>query len=108
MGLFCMGATHHMFGRDHTNVGYFFDTYAVHALWTRGLPSYGIDKPPHQVDKGLRIRLLCWESYCPKCGEWTYQGGPGEGPLCGHEVERVSGSPLWTAVREPSALDIYI
>jgi len=91
-----MGATHHMFGRDHANVGDFFDPYAVHVLWTRGLPSYGVDKPPHEVDKGLRIRpvLLGEFAYCPKCGEWTYLGGPGEGPLCGHEVERVSGSLL--------------
>jgi len=51
-----MGATHHMFGRDHANVGDFFDPYAVHLLWTRGLPSYGIDGPPHEVDRGLRIR----------------------------------------------------
>jgi sulfate adenylyltransferase (EC 2.7.7.4) len=91
-----MGATHHMFGRDHANVGDFFDPYAVHVLWSRGLPSYGVDKPPHEVDKGLRIRpvLLGEFAYCPKCGEWTYLGGPGEGPLCGHEVERVSGSLL--------------
>jgi sulfate adenylyltransferase len=91
-----MGATHHMFGRDHANVGDFFDPYAVHVLWTRGLPSYGIDGPPHEVDRGLRIRpvLLGEFAYCPKCGEWTYLGGPGEGPLCGHEVERVSGSLL--------------
>jgi len=48
------------------------------------------------VDKGLRIRpvLLGEFAYCPKCGEWTYLGGPGEGPLCGHEVDRVSGSLL--------------
>ena len=29
--------------------------YAFRVLWTRSLPSYGIDKPPHEVDKGLRI-----------------------------------------------------
>jgi len=91
-----MGATHHMFGRDHANVGDFFDPYAVHVLWRRGLPSYGIDGPPHEVDRGLRIRpvLLGEFAYCPKCGEWTYLCGPGEGSLCGHEVERVSGSLL--------------
>ena len=96
MGLFGMGATHYMFGRDHADVGDLFDPYAVHVLWTRGLPSYGIDGPPHEVDRGLRIRpvLLVEFAYCPKCGEWTYLGGPGEGPLCGHEVERVSGSLL--------------
>jgi len=97
-----MGATHHMFGRDHANVGDFFDPYAVHLLWRRGLPSYGIDGPPHEVDRGLRIRpvLLGEFAYCPKCGEWTYLGGPGEGPLCGHEVERVSGSLLWGVLLE--------
>jgi sulfate adenylyltransferase len=48
-----MGATHHMFGRDHANVGDFFDPYAVHVLWTRGLPSYGIDGCPYEVEGGL-------------------------------------------------------
>ena len=97
-----MGATHHMFGRDHANVGDFFDPYAVHVLWRRGLPSYRIDGPPHEVDRGLRTRpvLLGEFAYCPKCGEWTYLGGPGEGPLCGHEVERVSGSLLWGVLLE--------
>ena len=72
------------------------DPYAVRVLWRRGLPSYGIDGPPHEVDRGLRIRpvLLGEFAYCPKCGEWTYLGGPGEGSLCSHEVERVSGSLL--------------
>ena len=30
----------------------------------------------------------------PKYCGWTFLGGLGEGPLCGHEVERVSGSLL--------------
>jgi sulfate adenylyltransferase len=63
-------------------------------VWGRGLPSYGIDGPPHEVDRGLRPVLLGEFAYCPKCGEWTFLGGPGEGSLCGHEVERVSGSLL--------------
>ncbi len=98
-----MGATHHMFGRDHANMDDFFDPYAVHVLWTRGLPSYGIDGPPHEVEGDLGLGLFCWGfAYCPKCGEWTFPGGLGEGSLCGHEVERVSGSLLrgfsWRAV----------
>jgi len=98
-----MGATHHMFGRDHANVGDYFDPYATHVLWTRGLPSYGIDGPPHEVDRGLGIRpvLLGEFAYCPKCGEWTYLGAAGsEVPLCGHEVERVSGSLLRGVILE--------
>ncbi len=85
-----------MFGRDHANVGDFFDPYAVCVLWTRGLPSYGIDGPPHEVEGGLRIGavLLGDFAYCPKYCGWTYLGGAGEGSLCGHEVERVSGSLL--------------
>ncbi|MFZ8837979.1 MAG: hypothetical protein ACO2PM_03425, partial [Pyrobaculum sp.] len=31
------------------------DPYAVRVLWTRGLPSYGIDECPHEVEGGLRI-----------------------------------------------------
>ncbi len=38
------------FGRGHANVGDFFDPYAVRVLWTRGLPSYGIDGCPHEVE----------------------------------------------------------
>jgi len=53
-----MGATHHMFGRDHANMGDFFDPYAFRVLWMRGLPSYGIDGCPYEVDRGLG--LFCW------------------------------------------------
>jgi len=40
-------------------------------LWSRGLPGYGIGGPPHEVDKGLKIRpvLLGEFAYCAKCGE---------------------------------------
>ncbi len=52
------------FGRDHADVGDFFDLYAVRVLWTRGLSSYGIDRPPHEVDRGLigglGLGLFCW------------------------------------------------
>jgi hypothetical protein len=37
---------------------------------------------------GLGLGLFCWGfAYCPKCGGWTFLGGPGEEPLCGHVVE---------------------
>jgi len=29
------------------------DPYAVGVLWMRGLPSYGIDVCPYEVDKGI-------------------------------------------------------
>jgi hypothetical protein len=55
----------------------------------RGLPSYGIDGCPHEVEGGLRIGavLLGDFVYCPKYCGWTFLGGPGEGSLCGHVVE---------------------
>ena len=69
-------------------------TPTLSMVWGRGLPSYGIDGPPHEVDRGLRPVLLGDFAYCPKCGGWTFLGGLGEGSLCGHEVERVFGSLL--------------
>jgi len=48
--------------------------YAVRVLWTRGLPSYGIDAPPHEVDKGIGPVLLGDFAYCPKCGGWWARG----------------------------------
>jgi sulfate adenylyltransferase len=95
-----MGATHHMFGRDHAATGDYYDPYATQILWTRGLPSYGINAPPHHVDKGLKIRPVNMGefAYCPKCGEYTYlgisYGDVKEAPLCGHTPERISGSFL--------------
>ena len=88
------------------------DPYAVGVLWMRGLPSYGIDGCPHEVEGGLRIGavLLGDFVYCPKYCGWTILGGPGEGSLCGHVVEgflalfcegffwRVFGSLLWLCV----------
>jgi sulfate adenylyltransferase len=71
------------------------DPYAVGVLWMWGLPSYGIDGSLHEVEGGLGLGLFCWGfAYCPKCGGWTFLGGPGEEPLCGHEVDGVSGSLL--------------
>jgi hypothetical protein len=78
MGLFGMGATHYMFGRDHANVCDFFDPYAVRVLWTRGLPSYGIDGPPHEVE-GAVLLGVCLLSQVRRV--------VGEGPLCGRVVD---------------------
>lgn len=95
-----LGVTHHMFGRDHAATGDYYDPYATQYLWTRGLPSYGIEAPPYQVDKGVKVRPvnLGEFAYCPKCGEYTYlgmaYGDYKEPPLCGHPPERVSGSFL--------------
>jgi len=70
------------------------DPYAVGVLWMRGLPSYGIDECPYEVEGDLGLGLFCWGFACLKCGGWTFLGGLGEGPFCGHDVERVSGSLL--------------
>jgi sulfate adenylyltransferase len=45
-----MGCTHHMFGRDHAAVGDYYDMYATQILWTKGIPSFGFDAPPNEVD----------------------------------------------------------
>ncbi len=85
-------------------------TCAVRVLWMRGLPSYGIDGPPYEVDKGIRPVLLGEFAYCLKCGGRTFSGGLGEGSLCGRVVEgflalfcvgfswRVFGRLLWLCV----------
>ena len=79
-----LGCTHHMFGRDHAAVGDYYDPYATQILWSRGIPSYGLNEPPHETDYGLRIRPVnmgeFW--YCPKCGEIAYSAN------CAHEKER--------------------
>ncbi|MEM4509366.1 MAG: sulfate adenylyltransferase [Pyrobaculum sp.] len=95
-----MGATHHMFGRDHAAVGEYFDPYATQYLWTRGLPSYGINAPPNEVDKGLKIQPVNMGefAYNPKTGDYTYlgmsYGDYKEPPLTNQPVERISGSFL--------------
>ncbi|MFP3214644.1 MAG: sulfate adenylyltransferase [Nitrososphaeria archaeon] len=84
-----MGCTHHMFGRDHAAAGDYFDPYSTQALWTKGLPSYGFDAPPYDVEKGLEIRPVNMQEffYCPRCNEITYS------ETCGHnEAQRFSGS----------------
>jgi sulfate adenylyltransferase len=69
------------------------DPHAVHVLWTRGHPSYGIDGPPHEVDKGIRSVLLgvCLLSQVRRVDfpKWAGQGVPLR-PRGG----RVSGSLL--------------
>ncbi len=69
-----MGCTHHMFGRDHAAVGDYYDPYATQILWEKGIPSYGLNAPPYDLDKGLKIRPVNIKEfwYCPKCGEITY------------------------------------
>jgi len=89
-----MGATRHMFGRDYASVGDYYDT--TQRLWARGLPGYGLNEPPHEADGRLKIKpvVLGEFAYCPVCGVYAYVGGYGDSPLCGHEVEHVSGSFL--------------
>jgi sulfate adenylyltransferase len=93
-----MGATYHMFGRDHAAVGDYYDPYATQYLWTKGLPSYGINAPPHELDKGLKIRPVNMPelAYCPKCGEYVALSMPypAMAPQCSHTTERISGSFL--------------
>lgn len=85
-----MGCTHHMFGRDHAATGDYYDPYSTQALWERGLPSFGIEAPPYDVNKGLKIRPVNIQEfwYCPVCGEIAYS------ETCAHKdrAERFSGS----------------
>lgn len=85
-----LGCTHHMFGRDHAATGDYYDPYATQTLWSEGIPGYGFDAPPYDVEYGLKIRpqnmAEFW--YCPKCGEIAYSAN------CNHtsSVQRFSGS----------------
>ncbi len=78
------------------------DPYAVRVLWMRGLPSYGIDGPPYEVDKEIRPVLLGEFAYCLKCGGWRWAG---RGVFLRPRGERVSGSlprgVLLEALRPP-------
>ncbi len=93
-----IGCTHHMFGRDHAAVGDYYDPYATQILWSKGIPSFGFNAPPYEVDYGLKIRPVnigeFW--YCPKCGEVAYAGS------CAHEKERTrfSGSFIRSLIAE--------
>ena len=85
-----LGCTHHMFGRDHASTGDYYDSYATQVLWSKGIPGYGFEAPPYDVDHGLQIRpqnmAEFW--YCPKCGEIAYSAN------CNHmdAIQRFSGS----------------
>ncbi len=93
-----MGCTHHMFGRDHAAVGDYYDMYATQILWTKGIPSFGFDAPPNEVDKGLKIlpQNMAEFWYCPVCGEIAYSES------CGHtkEKQKFSGSFIRGMVAE--------
>jgi sulfate adenylyltransferase len=93
-----MGCTHHMFGRDHAAVGDYYDAYATQILWEKGIPSFGFEAPPNEVDCGLKIlpQNMAEFWYCPKCGEIAYSGN------CNHtkERQRFSGSFIRSLVAE--------
>ncbi|MDG6927318.1 MAG: sulfate adenylyltransferase [Nitrososphaerota archaeon] len=85
-----MGCTHHMFGRDHAATGDYYDPYSTQALWESGLPSFGLNASPFDMDRGLKIRPVNMQEfwYCPVCGEIAYS------QTCAHrdKAERFSGS----------------
>jgi sulfate adenylyltransferase len=93
-----LGCTHHMFGRDHASTGDYYDSYATQILWDKGIPSYGFEAPPYDVDNGVKIRPQnmgeFW--YCPKCAEIAYNGN------CNHAdvVQRFSGSFIRSMISE--------
>ena len=93
-----MGCTHHMFGRDHAAVGEYYDKFATQILWLKGIPSYGLDKPPTEIEGGLQIRPQNMREfwYCPVCKEMAYSEN------CGHEKEKqkLSGSLIRGLVAE--------
>ncbi len=93
-----MGCTHHMFGRDHAAVGSYYDEYATQKLWTEGIPSFGFEAPPNEVDYGLKIipQNMGEFWYCPKCDEIAYSGN------CNHldMRQRFSGSFIRSLVAE--------
>ncbi len=93
-----LGCTHHMFGRDHAAVGDYYDMYATQILWTKGIPSFGFDAPPNEVDYGLKIlpQNMAEFWYCPVCGEIAYSES------CGHTdaKQKFSGSFIRGMVAE--------
>ncbi len=93
-----MGCTHHMFGRDHAAVGEYYDKYATQILWSEGIPSFGFEAPPNEVEKGLKIipQNMAEFWYCPVCGEIAYSEN------CGHvdKKQKFSGSFLRGMVAE--------
>lgn len=93
-----LGCTGHMFGRDHASMGDYYDPYSTQKLWSEGLPSFGIEASPNEVDHGLVIKPQNMEEfwYCPVCNEIAYSG------YCNHlkEKEKFSGSFLRGIVLE--------
>lgn len=93
-----LGCARHMFGRDHASMGDYYDPYATQKLWSEGLPSYGIEASPNDVDHGLKIipQNMSEFWYCPVCNEIAYSG------YCNHlkEKEKFSGSFLRGLVLE--------
>ncbi|RLI86003.1 MAG: sulfate adenylyltransferase [Archaeoglobales archaeon] len=93
-----LGCTHHMFGRDHAAVGDYYDMYATQILWTKGIPSFGFEAPPNEVDYGLKIlpQNMAEFWYCPICGEIAYSES------CGHTdaKQKFSGSFIRGMVAE--------
>ena len=93
-----LGCTHHMWGRDHAAVGDYYDSYATQMLWSKGIPGFGFQAPPCEVDKGplLRPQNMGEFWYCPKCEEIAYNAN------CGHDkvVQRFSGSFIRSLLAE--------
>ena len=93
-----LGCCRHMFGRDHASMGDYYDPYATQKLWSEGLPSFGIEASPNEVDHGLDIipQNMGEFWYCPVCNEIAYSG------YCNHvdQKEKFSGSFLRGLVLE--------
>ncbi len=93
-----MGCTHHMFGRDHAAVGEYYDAYATQLLWSKGIPSFGFEAPPNEVDYGLKIipQNMAEFWYCPVCQEVAYS------KTCKHldAIQKFSGSFIRGLVAE--------
>jgi len=87
-----------MFGRDHAAVGEYYDMYATQILWSQGIPSFGFEAPPNEVDYGLKIipQNMAEFWYCPICQEIAYSEN------CGHTdaKQKFSGSFLRGMVAE--------
>ena len=71
------------------------DPYAVRVLWTRGLPSYGIDGCPHEVEEGLRIgAVLLGVCLLSQVRRVDFLRWAGRGAFLRPRGGRVSGSLL--------------
>jgi len=87
-----MGCTHHIFGRNHACDGSYMHENATYKLWTHGLPSIGLNEPPHIADKGVKIKPILMDEfwYCPVCQSVVY------GDFCNHGKYKIeiSGSKI--------------